>query len=716
MDNNRVYGYIEKLTYQDEDTGFTVARLKEKGKKELTTIVGNMEGISPGESVEAFGRWVHNKKHGVQFQVESFKTITPTTVKGIEKYLGSGLIKGIGPVTAKRIVSHFQEKSLEVIDNAPENLSEVEGIGPKRVEMISKAWEEQKEIRGVMIFLQSYNIGASHAVKIFKEYGDQSIQKVKENPYCLASDIRGIGFITADKIASSLGVDPESLLRVKEGIIYVLNDITNDGHVYYPYEHLVDKTVDLLAVKKETVVSALEELSKEDRIVIECFEGENIVYLSSLHTAEINLSKRLIYLKEADLPLRSIDLEKAFSWVEEKIGLKLAEKQREAVGAAVQNKVLVITGGPGTGKTTITKAVIEIYKKLGKRVILTAPTGRAAKKMQEATGHEAKTIHRLLEFNPQRGDFAYDQNNPLPAELIIVDEASMIDITLMYNLTKSIPEKAILVLVGDIDQLPSVGPGSVLRDIINSGNFKVITLKEIFRQSKQSKIVTNAHMINQGRFPDLKNKEDTDFFFIKEEDPEKMVSKIVELCRKRIPKKYGFCPKNDIQVLSPMHKGVVGVQNLNVELQNSLNPSGKSIIRGARVFRLGDKVMQVVNNYNKDVYNGDIGEVVLINDADQEMEINFGGRKAVYDYNELEEVVIAYAASIHKAQGSEFPAVILTIATQHYILLERNLIYTGITRGKKLVVLVGTEKAVGMAVKNNKPHNRYTLLSERLAK
>lgn len=714
MDNNRVYGYIERLTYQDEDTGFTVARLKEKGKKELTTIVGNMEGISPGEFIEAYGRWLHNKKHGIQFQVESFETITPTTVKGIERYLSSGLIKGIGPVTAKRIVSHFKEKSLEVIDTAPESLSEVEGIGPKRVEMISKAWEKQKEIREVMIFLQSYNIGASHANKIFKEYGDQSIQKVKDNPYCLASDIRGIGFATADKIAGSLGVDPESLLRVKEGTIYVLNDLTNDGHVYYPYEHLIDKTADLLSVKKETVVSALKELSEEERVVIDCFDGEEIVYLSSLYTTEINLSEKIINLKKADLPLRSIDLKKAFNWVEEKIGLELAEKQKEAVGAAVQNKVLVITGGPGTGKTTITKAVIEIYKKLEKRIILTAPTGRAAKKMQEAAGYEAKTIHRLLEFNPHRGSFRYDQNTPLPADIVVVDEASMIDIVLMYNLVKAIPEKAILIMVGDIDQLPSVGPGSVLRDIINSGSFKVIALKEIFRQSKQSKIVTNAHLINQGKFPDLKNKENTDFFFLKEEDPEKIVSKIVELCKKRIPKKYDFCPKNDIQVLSPMHKGIIGVQNLNIELQNALNPIGKSITRGARVFRLGDKVMQVVNNYNKDVYNGDIGEVVSINDADQEIEINYGGRKALYDYNELDEVVTAYAASIHKAQGSEFPAVVLPIAVQHYILLERNLIYTGITRGKELVVLVGTEKAVGMAVKNNKPHKRYTLLSERL--
>lgn len=720
-----IYGYVERITYHNEETSFTVAKLQEKGKKKLTTIVGNLAGINPGELLKLKGKWVHSDKFGEQFQVEGYETLIPATVKGIEKYLGSGLIKGIGPVMARRIVSVFGLKTLEVIENSPEELSRVEGIGAKRIAMIKKAWQEQREIKEIMLFLQSHGISAGYSAKIFKQYGSSSIEVITSNPYRLAADIHGIGFLTADRIAQNIGIDPNSSMRAEEGIVYVLNELAGEGHVYYPYEPLVARTAEMLKVDREIVKRALARLYEDKRIVIEDlnrpeedFKPNNkAVYLPPFHVAETGVAKKLLLLNAGCPAIRTFEPEKAISWVEEKLKIRLAERQKEAVISTAQNKVLIITGGPGTGKTTIIKAIIKMFEALRLKILLAAPTGRAAKRMQEATGYESKTIHRLLEYSPQRGGFQRDQDNPLDADVIIVDESSMIDIILMYHLVKAIPAHATLILVGDVNQLPSVGPGSVLRDIIDSGKFKVVTLNEIFRQARKSKIVLNAHLINRGEFPDLRRpprNEISDFYFIEENDPQKILNKILMLCKEHIPRRFGHDPVRDIQVLTPMHRGELGVGNLNVRLQELLNPNESKIIRGYKSFKINDKVMQVTNNYQKEVFNGDIGTIVDIDQEEQEVRVDFDGRTVTYDFSELDELVTAYAISIHKSQGSEYPSVVIPVTMQHYVLLQRNLIYTGITRGKELVVLVGSKKALAIALKNDKPMNRYTRLRERL--
>ena len=715
-----IYGFLERITYHNEENDFVVAKLQEKGKRELTTIVGNLTAINPGESLKLTGRWVHNKKFGEQFQVETYEVTVPATVHGIRKYLGSGLIKGIGPIMAERIVKEFALDTLEVIEKTPERLSEVDGIGPKRIAMITKAWEEQKEIKEIMIFLQGHGVSAGYSAKIYKQYRDRSIEVVKENPYRLAQDIHGIGFITADRIAQNMGIAPNSLIRAKAGVIYVLNELTEEGHVYYPETDLVHKAEEILKVDKEIITKAITELSREKEIFIEDINDGQIhkaVYLAPFYVGETGISQRLRRLKESPSNIRPIHPEKAIEWVQQKLNIELAEKQKEAVLLAANSKVLIITGGPGTGKTTIITAILKIFQQLKLRILLAAPTGRAAKRMSEATGCEAKTIHRLLEYSPQKGGFKKDQDDPLEADVVVIDEASMVDTLLMYHLLKAIPSQAHLILVGDVDQLPSVGPGNVLRDIIDSGIFTVVRLTEIFRQAQTSMIIVNAHKVNQGEFPILKEiekKEVTDFYFIQEEDPEKNLNQILTLCSERIPKHFGFHSIRDIQVLTPMHKGVIGAINLNIELQKKLNPDQQSITHGSRTFKLHDKVMQIVNNYDKEVFNGDIGWVSRIDQEDRELTIDFDGRLIPYDFSDLDEVVLAYAISVHKSQGSEYPVVILPVTTQHYMLLQRNLIYTGITRAKKLVVLIGTKKALAIAIKNNKPQLRFTLLSERL--
>ncbi|RPJ08995.1 MAG: ATP-dependent RecD-like DNA helicase, partial [Deltaproteobacteria bacterium] len=695
-----------------------VANLQEKGKKDLTTIAGNVSGINPGESLKLSGRWVHNKKFGEQFQVETFEVTVPATIHGIKKYLGSGLIKGIGPVMAERITKKFGLETLEIIEKTPERLSEVDGIGPKRITMITKAWEEQKEIKEIMIFLQGHGVSATYSAKIYKQYGNESIQIVKDNPYRLARDIHGIGFITADKIAQNIGIDPNSLIRAKAGVIYVLNQLTEDGHVYYPEPDLIKEAEGILKVDQEIIIKAIVGLSGEKEIIIEDIaEGHKAVYLTPFYVAETGVCKLLKRLKESPSTIRPIHQEKAIEWVQQKLNMELAEKQKEAILSAASSKVLIITGGPGTGKTTIITGILKIFQQLKLRILLAAPTGRAAKKMSEATGWEAKTIHRLLEFSPQKRGFKKDQDDPLEADVIIIDETSMVDTLLMYNLLKAIPSQTHLILVGDVDQLPSVGPGNVLKDIISSEAFIVVRLTEIFRQAKESMIIVNAHRINQGEFPLLQavdKKDATDFYFIQEEDPEKVLSNLITLCSERIPKRFGFHPVKDIQVLTPMHRGTLGVGNLNLELQKTLNPDPAGIIHGSRTFKSGDKVLQIVNNYNKDVFNGDIGWISRINREDRELIIDFDGKQINYDFSELDELVLAYAISVHKSQGSEYPAVVLPVMTQHYLLLQRNLIYTGITRAKKLVVLVGTKKALAIAIRNNKPQMRYTHLCKRL--
>jgi exodeoxyribonuclease V alpha subunit len=716
-----IHGLLERISYHNEENDFVVAKLREKEKKELTTIIGNLSGINPGESLKLTGKWVHNKRFGEQFQVETFEVTVPATLLGIQKYLASGLIKGIGPIMSERIVEKFGLHTLEVIEKKPERLSEVEGIGPKRISMIRKTWEEQKEIKEIMIFLQGHGVSAAYSAKIYKQYGSQSIERVRENPYRLAHDIYGTGFITADKIAQNLGIDRNSVIRAKAGLIYVLNQLTEEGHVYYPENQLIHKAREILHVDEEIIFQAVRELSKEKEFFLEDLDPDGhlrAAYLVPFYVAETGVAQRLINLKESPSNIRPIHPEKAIEWVQQKLNIELAQRQEEAVLLAANSKVLIITGGPGTGKTTLITAILRIFQQLKLRVLLAAPTGRAAKRMNEATGCEAKTIHRLLAYSPQKGGFKKDQEDPLEADVVIIDETSMVDTLLMHHLLKAIPSHAHLILVGDVDQLPSVGPGNVLKDIIRSGRFTVVTLTEIFRQARESMIVVNAHKVNQGQFPVLKEidkPEETDFRFIQEEDPEKILQNILDLCSEKIPGQYRFHPLREIQVLAPMHKGTIGVTNLNIELQKRLNPGPSGITRGTWNFRLGDKVMQIVNNYDKDVFNGDIGWISKIDSEEREVTIDFDGRPVPYDYSDLDEIVLAYAVSVHKSQGSEYPVVILPVVTQHYLLLQRNLIYTGITRAKKLVVLIGTKKALAIAIRNNKPQRRYTLLSERLA-
>jgi exodeoxyribonuclease V alpha subunit len=714
-----LYGLLEKITYYNQENDFLVAKLQEKGKRGLITIVGRLAGMTPGESLKLTGEWVYNKKFGEQFKVESYEVTAPSTVHGIQKYLGSGLIKGIGPLMAERIVDQFGLDTLEVIEKKPERLSEVAGIGPKRIAMITKAWEEQREVKGIMIFLQGHGVSAAYSSKIYKQYGPHSIERVKENPYRLARDIHGIGFLRADQIAQHLGIDRNSLLRANAGLLYVLGELTEEGHVYYPQTELIRKAREMLKVDSEIISKSLVELSGEREIFIEDLGADRkAVYLIPFYLAEKGVAEGLKRLKDAPSTIRPIHPEKAIEWVQGRLGIELAEKQKEAVLLAARSKVLIITGGPGTGKTTILTAILKIFQQLKLRIFLAAPTGRAAKRMSEATGWEAKTIHRLLEYSPQKGAFKKDQGDPLEADGVIIDEASMVDTVLMYHLLKATPSQAHLILVGDVDQLPSVGPGNVLRELIDSNLFTVVRLKEIFRQARESMIVINAHRVNEGEFPIVKSGDQeasADFHFIEEENPEKIRDRILTLCRESLPGRYGFHPIRDIQVLTPMYKGIIGATQLNDELQKDLNPHGQPVTLGSRTFKLGDKVMQIVNNYEKDVFNGDIGWVSKIDQEEREIRIDFDGRSVLYDFSEFDEVVLAYAISVHKSQGSEYPAVILPVSTQHFLLLQRNLIYTGMSRARKLVVLIGTSKALAMAIKNNQPQRRFTHLSRRLA-
>ena len=715
-------GQIERITYTNDENGFTIAKLKVYGQRDLVTIVGNLMAPMPGEIIKMRGEWSNHPKYGEQFKIVHYKTTVPASVYGIEKYLGSGLIKGIGPVMAKRIVKRFGKKTLDVIEEDIERLAEVDGIGEKRIGMIKKAWDDQKEIREVMLFLQTHGVSSGYATKIFKQYGDRSIQVVKENPYRLATDIFGIGFITADNIAEKLGFDKNSELRAEAGILYVLNQLSDDGHVYYPYDPLIEKCQEILQVNSEIIIQALGVIDLDNRIVIEDLKGlemfggnHKAVYLAKFHVSESSIANRLKILINAPKSIRNIKTNKAIEWVQKQLSIILAEKQIEAVKCATENKVMVITGGPGTGKTTIITAILKIFSKLKVRIMLAAPTGRAAKRMSETTGHEAKTIHRMLEYSIKKGGFQKNEEYPLNCDLLIVDEASMIDTILMHHLLKAIPPKATFILVGDVNQLPSVGAGNVLRDIIASGAVPVVELNEIFRQAKESLIIVNAHKINKGILPSLKpSGPKDDFYFIEQEEPEEVLRIILELVKERVPHRFGLDPVDDIQVLTPMHRGTVGAGNLNAELQKALNPGEDGVIRGNRNFRINDKVMQVKNNYDKEVFNGDIGRITRIDPENQEVTISFDGRDVPYDFTDLDEIILAYAISVHKSQGSEYPAVISPILTQHYVLLQRNLIYTGVTRGRKLVVIAGTRKALAIGVKNDKTEKRYTYLRHRL--
>lgn len=715
-------GQIERITYTNEENGFTIAKLKVYGRPDLVTVVGNLMAPTPGEILKLTGEWANHPKYGEQFKIVQYKTTVPASVYGIQKYLGSGLIKGIGPVMAKRIVKEFGEQTLDIIEDHIDKLEQVAGIGRKRIKMIRKAWDDQKEIRNVMLFLQGHGVSSGYATKIFKQYGNRSIQVVRENPYRLATDIFGIGFVTADHIAERLGFDKNSELRAEAGILYVLHQLADEGNVYYPYEPLLNKCKEILGVEGGIIVKAVDAIAIDRKIVIQKINeatGElkenRGVYLAKFHVTETGIARQIKALLKAPKSIRSFDSNKAASWVQERLSIDLAENQVQALRSAAENKVLVITGGPGTGKTTIINALLKIFSGLKVRIMLAAPTGRAAKRMSEATGYEAKTIHRLLEYSIQKGGFQKDDEQPLDCDLIIVDEASMIDTILMYYLLKAIPLKATFILVGDVNQLPSVGAGNVLRDIIASDVIPVVRLNEIFRQAKESQIIVNAHKINNGILPSFTpSGPGDDFYFIEQEDPEDVLRIILELVSDRVPRRFGFDPVDDIQVLSPMHKGTVGAGNLNLELQRRLNPCQEGVTRGNRAFRTGDKVMQIKNNYDKEVFNGDIGRIARVDPEMREVDISFDGRNVPYDFTDLDEIVLAYAVSVHKSQGSEYPAVIIPILTQHYMLLQRNLIYTAVTRGRKLVIVIGTKKALAIGVKNDKTRKRYTFLEQRL--
>jgi exodeoxyribonuclease V alpha subunit len=711
-------GIVERVTFHNEENGFCVLRVKARGHRDLVTVIGHAATISAGEWITVTGEWVNDRNHGQQFKARFLRTSAPTTAEGIEKYLASGMIRGIGPAYAKRLVKAFGDKVFDVIEAEPDRLKEVDGIGPIRAQRIVSAWAEQKVVREIMVFLHSHGVGTARAVRIFKTYGADAVQVMTENPYRLARDIRGIGFKTADAIAMKLGIEKTAMIRVRAGISYALTGAMDEGHCGLPVEKLLPLAAELLDVPKELVQTALELELNEGVVIRDRVAETDCVFLTGLYRAEQTIAERLQTLLNVKLPWPWIDPTKALPWIEQKTGLALAERQNEAIRLALMAKVFVITGGPGVGKTTIVNSILRILAAKGVKLLLCAPTGRAAKRMTEATGFEAKTIHRLLEVDPKNGGFKRNADNPIDCELLVVDEASMVDVMLMQALLKALPDDAALLVVGDIDQLPSVGPGQVLADVIQSGAVPIVRLTEVFRQAAQSRIIMAAHNINKGIMPDLRRPEsDSDFYFVGAAEPEKAVTTIVNLVKYRIPKRFGFDPIRDIQVLCPMNRGGVGARALNVELQAALNPAGeKKVERFGWTFAPKDKVMQIENDYDKEVYNGDVGYVQDIDADTGELTANFDGRLVTYEFGELDTLVPAYAATIHKSQGSEYPAVVIPVMTQHYAMLQRNLIYTGVTRGKKLVVLVGQAKAVAIAVKNVSGRRRWTKLKEWLAK
>jgi exodeoxyribonuclease V alpha subunit len=694
-----------------------VLRVKVKGHRDLVTVIGSAASVTPGELIEAFGLWVNDKTHGLQFKAEQLKVVPPTTLEGIEKYLGSGMVKGIGPHFAKKLVNAFGEAVFEVIEETPQRLEELEGIGPKRKACVVKAWAEQKAIRDIMVFLQSQGVGTSRAVRIYRTYGDEAIVKVSENPYRLALDIYGIGFKTADTLAQKLGIPRDSLIRAQAGVRHALQIWSEQGHCAAPRDTLVSMAVQLLDIPQATIEQAIVAELNAENLTGEATEHGELLYLTPLHRAETGCANHIRRLLEGRPPWGWMDAGKAISWVEGKTGLTLSESQRAAVSRVLHHKVAIITGGPGVGKTTLVNSLLLILRAKRVNVLLCAPTGRAAKRLTETTGIEAKTVHRLLEFDPKAFRFKRDDESPLEADLLVIDEASMMDTVLMNQLLKAVPDRAGLLIVGDVDQLPSVGPGAVLADLIGCGAVVTVRLTDIFRQAQDSRIIVNAHRINRGELPLAHRAEEgvSDFYFIPAETPEEIFDKLMQSVTERIPRRFGLHPIDDIQVLTPMNRGGLGVRALNVELQQRLNGQAEpKVQKFGTTFAPGDKVIQRVNNYDKEVFNGDIGRISGIDLEESTVAIDFDGRTVRYDLAELDEVALAYAASIHKSQGSEYPAVVIPLTLQHYLLLERNLLYTAVTRGKKLVVVIAEPKALGMAVRNRKAWKRMTRLAERL--
>ena len=723
----KLRGVVERITYQNPENGYTVLKCAVKNYNDLVTVIGNLLDVNVGSVLLIDGNWKVDSKYGRQFVAESWEETLPATVFGIEKYLGSGLIKGVGPKFAKRIVGLFGTDTMDVIECDISRLKEVEGIGEKRIRQIHESWERQKEIKNVMLFLQDHGVSTSFAAKIYRQYGNDSIAKVKENPFRLADDIWGIGFKTADSIAEKLGIGKEAFVRLRSGIMYTLSSLADEGHVYAYKGQLIKRATELLEAEESSIVMTLDQMLADKDVISEPVSEEkgDAIYLPPFYYAEVGVAakiKKLLQnpaqdrlwtsLMEARKRTGNRDLSIDVKKIEAKIGMEYDEIQADAIRQAAVSKIMILTGGPGTGKTTTTKGIISAYQSFGLKILLAAPTGRAAKRMTETTGLEAKTIHRLLECKPPEG-YQKNEENPLEGDVLIVDECSMIDLVLMNSLLKAIPAGMRVVLVGDIDQLPSVGAGNVLRDLIDSGMVPVIRLTRIFRQAQTSRIIMNAHRINEGQMPDLSNGKETDFFFTTKEDPEEAVREIVSLVQHKLSRYYRT-PSSQIQVLTPMQKGVVGATNLNLALQEALNPQGDGLRRSGFIFRRDDKVMQIRNNYDKEVFNGDIGIIESVDLQNRTLKVNFDQHVVEYESSELDELVHAYATTIHKAQGSEYPIVVMPVLMNHYVMLQRNLIYTGITRAKKILVMVGTRKALACAVRNVTVHRRNTLLKERL--
>ena len=707
-------GTIERITYHNTDNGFCVLRVKVKGHKDLVTVTGSVPSVSVGEYIKCSGIWHNDRNHGKQFKADFLKSLPPDTLEGIERYLGSGLIKGIGAHFAKRLVSAFGDKVFEVIENKPDLLSTVDGIGKIRAQSICANWQDQKIIREIMVFLQSHGVGTTRATRIYKTYGEKAIEIVSQNPYQLAKDIRGIGFISADTIAGNLGIAKNSLVRARAGIAHVLLEATSDGHCGLPKEILIQSSQKLLEIEKDLIELAIVEEIKLKSLVADTLNNIETIFLTSYYVYEKNIAKILLNLAKSPVLWNQTDTTEILPIVEEQLNIKLAKSQKLAISKALESKLMVITGGPGTGKTTLVNALLKTLAAKKLNIKLCAPTGRAAKRLSESTGLEATTIHRLLEIDPAYGSFKRNEESPLLCDYLVIDETSMVDVPLFYSLLKALPLHSALLLVGDVDQLPSVGAGQVLKDIISSRVISTVQLTEIFRQAATSKIITNAHSVNQGMLPNLHPpKEESDFYFIEAEHGDDIINKIITMIKDRIPERFNLNPVHDIQLLCPMQRGGVGARSLNVELQKVLNPNySNGILKFGQIFAVGDKIMQTENNYDKETYNGDIGIIRAINEQDQEITINFYNRDVTYDYTDLDQITLAYDTTIHKSQGSEYPAVIIPLTMQSYRMLRRNLIYTAITRGKKLVVIIGQKKALAIAVKDNTSSHRYSKLKE----
>lgn len=706
-------GTIERITYHNLDNGFCVLRVKVKGNKDLVTVTGNVPSVLVGEYIKCSGIWHNDRNHGKQFKADFLKSLPPDTLEGIERYLGSGLIKGIGVHFAKRLVSAFGDKVFEIIEHQSDLLSTVDGIGKIRAQSICNNWQDQKIIREIMVFLQSHGVGTTRATRIYKTYGEKAIEIVSQNPYQLAKDIRGIGFISADTIASNLGIAKDSLVRARAGIAHVLLEATSDGHCGLPKEALIQNSQKLLEIKKELVELAILEEIKLKSLVVDTLNNVETIFLAAYYVYEKNIAKILLNLAKSPVLWDQADMATIIPSVEDKLKIRLATSQKLAIEKALETRVIVITGGPGTGKTTLVSALLKVLAtKL--RIKLCAPTGRAAKRLSESTGMEATTIHRLLEIDPTYGGFKRNEEFPLLCDYLVIDETSMVDVPLFHSLLKALPSHSALLLVGDVDQLPSVGAGQVLKAIISSKVISTIQLTEIFRQAATSNIITNSHLVNRGILPNMQaTKEESDFYFVEAEHGDDIINKIITIVKDRIPKKFNLDPVHDIQLLCPMQRGGVGARSLNIELQKALNPNHTNgILKFGQIFAVGDKIMQTENNYDKETYNGDIGLIRTINELDQEITINFYNRDVTYDYADIDQITLAYATTIHKSQGSEYPAVIIPLTMQSYMMLRRNLVYTAITRGKKLVVVIGQKKALAMAVKNNTSSHRYSKLKE----